>query len=144
MSDDINNKISASRAISERDLYYWMGKVDSQLQNLQIMMEKLIDTDKGKWSEIKSWQAGVDKQLQSGIRHFAILDSKVDRNSNDIKEIECALKEHEGDNGNSGKGSNGSKYVSWPWLLEKILVPVIVWGIIILLGLAAANALPLP
>jgi hypothetical protein len=111
---------------------YWMGVVETQLTSIQDMLETLTDVQEKNWTEFRAWRNAVDARLAQGSVNF-------ENHGRRLGEVETAIRKNPG-----LKNGDNEKFVSWPWIRDKILVPVVVWAILIVLGLALVYAVPIP
>lgn len=124
-----------------QSLEYWMGKVDATLAEVKRSIEALAASDKRNWNEFHIWRRGVDDRLGQGTMKF---DEHEKRLSEHEKRLHRLEQIHI-----SGEDDDNERYVSWPWIRDKIIVPVVVpfilvaiTTIIVVNYLMTTNALP--
>jgi len=130
------------KAHETNGLAYWIGSVDATLANLTNMMRDFISSEDKRWSEFRGWRDTVNKRLAQGAEHMSSHDAKLVKMEKDCDDLKDEIREHI-KNANI-KSSIVEKYVSWPWIRDKILVPVVVWGIILFFVYLATNQISLP
>lgn len=145
MSDSPENK---KQQIKDLDgLAYWIGSVDTTLNTLTNLLQDLIKAEDSKWDEFRRWRDTVNQRLADGSKTMSEQSSQIALLVDNIERLKGGVhdhvqnvnihKEHKNRNGND----NLKQYVSWTWIRDKILVPVVVWGIILFLGYLVVNSI---
>lgn len=114
----------------ENEPLYWRGRVDAQLENIQEMLRVQITH----WAELQAWRADTDRRLERGAQHFVSHDGRIDILENSLKEHRENITRHVSENHNE-------KYLTWPWIMDNIIIYVIRWGLILFLGYLIVNAI---
>lgn len=103
----------------EKELHYWMGRIDATIQSLNNTLLDFINKNEVRWSEFELWRRQVDERLHSG-------SNKFEDHSRRILLLEEGAK-------NNGKSKpSDAKFGTWEWFRDKYLEK----GVYIVLSLA--------
>lgn len=109
------------------DLKYWMGVVDTRLTTLQSLIEGLVNTNKDNWAEFHAWRKGVDERLAIGSTRFEAHEKRLTEVEEDIRILQCNQMARIEKNGEAkGKDDEDEKFITWSWVRDKLLMPILI------------------
>lgn len=144
--------LPGSQDKEQRDIAYWMGKVDTQLATIMSTLEKLASADRTNWREFRDWRTEVDARLATGSENFVKINADVSSLKNDVGEVkrdydelkkdikdcqagrlnvleqlngQAKQEKKEDSTGVLSKPISESSNITYRWLIEKILLPVL-------------------
>lgn len=93
---------------NETAIAYWMGKVDATLLELRSLIEQWGKTDAARWSDQKVWCDRADERIQNHEERLQRLEA------NGVKLAQDESESH----------------ITWRWLVEKLIAPIVTAGVI--------------
>jgi len=134
--------------ISPTQLAFWMGEINTKVSTLTNMLASLVSSESTKWEAFSKWRDNVNIRLSQGAEKMSAMDSEIHDQQDQITELRLALTTHLQALEMNGKPRSTEEvlkqFVSWPWLLENILVPILRWALILLLTYVVISAIPIP
>lgn len=125
------------------DLGYWIGSVNTTLTFLVQSVERFIQEEAVKWKEFSKWRDTTNSRLAQGSEHLAEHDRRLDTVESNFKSLIADLRTH-AKNKEIHMDEKVEKYISWPWVLDNILLPVLRLIIAAFVIYVIVNAVPLP
>ena len=137
-----------SRNDEKDTLQYWVGSVDATLANLTMVIREFIRDETTRWDEFRLWRDAVNSSLSRGDEQSRNHGDAIRNLEKSDQEMILQFMEHKKDAEAHHKVEANNvdrlaQFVTWSWIRDKIIVPVIVWGIIFLLGYLVVNAIPM-
>jgi len=132
--------------ITPTQLAFWMGEINTKVTNLTHMLTQLVDSEASKWEAFSKWRDTVNERLAAGAEKFTSVELELNDQQGQIAELREMFTRHLEIVQPKPKSAEDvlKQFVSWPWLLENLLVPVLRWGIILFLGYIVITAIPIP
>jgi hypothetical protein len=96
---------------------YWMGRVDGSLIQIYELFEQYVKTNEQNWSDERDWRSAVDKCLNDLDNRLTQLEKRLSDSPEDDDPPE----------------TDGEKVITWKWVVEKALIPVITAIVIFIL-----------
>lgn len=91
-----------------RDLYWWMGKIDANVETLSETVDGLADDFRGFEKETRVHRESVETRLSTGNTKFSSFRERIEK-----LEIKNGIK-------------NSSTFITWKWIVEKLWQPILI------------------
>jgi hypothetical protein len=129
--------------VPDKNLGYWMGKVDAILSDLVLKVSQMTSEVTRDLRDLRAWRETVENRLLSGSARFEDHERRLLELENAKacplgQECQRAQPPND-DHAEKDQKLHDERFVSWPWLLEKVFVPAFSTLIGLVLGWAFAK-----
>ncbi len=121
---------------ADDNLGYWMGKVDAILSDLVSKVGQLTSEITRDLRDLRAWRETVETRLLAGSSRF----EEHERRLTNLEKLNVQESRHlNGESDEDEKKLRDERFVSWPWLLERLFAPALGTIIALILGFIFAK-----